>query len=151
MDAKPTGELSDETVRTLFRREVPEIAAGIVEIRVVARLAGIRTKIAVRSTDSSVDAIASCVGHRGARVERVATGLGGEPIDIVEWSDAPERRVRRALAPVTVSAVVLDQETGRARVTVARQQPRGFPPLDETSLALANRLSGWQIEVQVEP
>ena len=89
-------------IAQLFELEVPEIAAGTVEIKSIAREAGSRSKIAVASTEEGVDPIGSCVGQRGTRVQAVINELGGEKIDIIEWSEDPAKFIANALAPAKV-------------------------------------------------
>jgi N utilization substance protein A len=134
-------------VQKLFEIEVPEIFAGTVEIRAIAREAGSRTKIAVSSNEEGVDPIGSCVGQKGTRVQAVIDELGGEKIDIVEWSDDPAKFISNALSPAKVLNVELNEEKKEARVIV---------PADQLSLAigkqgqnvrLAAKLTGWKIDV----
>ena len=91
-----------EEVRRLFHEHVPELAGGIVEIRAIARQCGLRSVLAVASTDTRVDPVGSCVGQQGVRVKSVVRLLSGEHIDIVRWSESVEEFIRNALAPVAV-------------------------------------------------
>ncbi|HZK42065.1 MAG TPA: transcription termination factor NusA, partial [Clostridia bacterium] len=109
-------------VRRLFEQEVPEIGAGIVEIVNIAREAGSRTKMAVTSHDSNIDAVGACVGQRGTRVQSVITELNGEKIDIIEWSSDITEFISSSLSPARVIRVVLDEEEQSARVIVADHQ-----------------------------
>lgn len=136
-----------EMVRHLFSLEVPEIFAGTVEIKAIAREAGSRTKIAVATSEEGVDPIGSCVGQKGTRVQAVIDELGGEKIDIIEWNDNAEKFISAALSPAKVLAVTLDEEEKQALVKV---------PSDQLSLAigkrgqnvrLAAKLTGWRIDV----
>lgn len=136
-------------VKKLFAMEVPEVADGTVEIAAIAREAGHRTKIAVRSTRPDVNAKGACIGPMGSRVRAVMAELGGEKIDIVDFSDDPAELVAHALSPARVRAVqVVDAAAKAARV---------FVPADQLSLAigkegqnarLAARLTGWRIDIR---
>src|SRR5690349_8297347 len=91
-----------------FAAAVPEVAAGVVEVRAVGRRTGRWTKVAVTSRDPAVDAVAACVGVRGSRVNDIVAGLGGERVDIVRWSDEPDRLIANLLQPARTDTVVLD-------------------------------------------
>jgi N utilization substance protein A len=134
-------------VQKLFEIEVPEIFAGTVEIRAMAREAGSRTKIAVASNEEGVDPIGSCVGQKGTRVQAVIDELGGEKIDIIEWNDDVAKFISNALSPAKVLGVKVIEGKKEARVAV---------PADQLSLAigkqgqnvrLAAKLTGWKIDV----
>jgi N utilization substance protein A len=136
-----------EMVRHLFTLEVPEVASGSVEIKGIAREAGSRTKLAVSSDEDGVDPIGSCVGQKGTRVQAIIDELGGEKIDIIEWSEDTEKFIIAALAPAKVLKVALFSEEERAEVTV---------PSDQLSLAigkrgqnvrLAAKLTGWKLDI----
>src|SRR5690554_47145 len=114
----------------LFQQEVPEIYDGIITIRSIARDPGSRAKIAVTSSDSSIDPVGACVGMRGSRVQAVVGELQGEKIDIIPWSADPATFVVNALAPAEVSKVVLDEDARRIEVVV---------PDDQLSLAIGRR------------
>ena len=103
-------------VKRLFELEVPEIVSGVVQIKAIAREAGFRTKMAVLSTDPLIDAVGSCVGPRGMRVENVVSELKTEKIDIIKWSSDPAEYIANALNPARVISVfVADTEKSRAR------------------------------------
>lgn len=134
-------------VAKLFELEVPEIHEGSVEIKVIAREPGSRTKIAVASKIENVDPIGACVGQRGTRVMAVTNELGSEKIDIIEWSDDPEKFVGASLSPAKAKAVEI----------LPRREARAFVPEDQLSLAigkrgqnvrLAAKLTGWKIDVR---
>ena len=140
---------SSGLVKRLFENEVPEIKQGVVTIKSIAREAGQRTKIAIYSEDSSVDAIGACVGNKGARVNAIVNELGGEKIDIIEWSENPLEYISRALSPARVIKVI--QTGDESAVAIV--------PDDKLSLAigrsgqnarLAVRLTGWKIDVKSE-
>jgi transcription termination/antitermination protein NusA len=135
-------------VKKLFALEVPEIADGTVEIAGIAREAGHRTKIAVRSTTPSVNAKGACIGPMGARVRAVVAELHGEKIDIVDWSDDPAELVAHALSPARVSQVeVVDAEARAARVTVPDYQLSLAIGREGQNARLAARLTGWRIDI----
>ena len=132
----------------LFRSEVPEIADGTVEIAAIAREAGHRTKIAVKSTVSGVNAKGACIGPMGQRVRNVMSELGGEKIDIVDWSDDPARLVANALSPAQVQSVtVVDAAARSARVVVPDFQLSLAIGKEGQNARLAARLTGWRIDI----
>jgi N utilization substance protein A len=143
-------------VRRLFALEVPEIADGTVEIAGIAREAGHRTKIAVRSNRAGVNAKGACIGPMGARVRNVMNELHGEKIDIVDWSEDPVEMVAHALSPARVSSVeVVDAEARAARVVVPDYQLSLAIGKEGQNARLAARLTGWRIDIRsdtaVEP
>ncbi|MDO8240645.1 MAG: transcription termination factor NusA [Candidatus Moranbacteria bacterium] len=136
-----------EMVRRLFELEVPEIFAGTVEIKSIAREAGERTKLAVFSSEDGIDPIGSCVGQKGTRVQAVIDELGGEKIDIILWNEDIAKFIAAALSPAKVLKVEVNEETKEASVSV---------PDDQLSLAigkrgqnvrLAAKLTGWKIDI----
>ncbi|MBW1599713.1 transcription termination factor NusA [Streptomyces sp. JJ38] len=136
-------------VRKLFALEVPEIADGSVEIAAVAREAGHRTKIAVRSTRSGLNAKGACIGPMGGRVRNVMAELHGEKIDIVDWSDDPAELVANALSPARVSRVdIIDEVARSARVTVPDYQLSLAIGKEGQNARLAARLTGWRIDIR---
>ncbi|MGQ0845493.1 MAG: transcription termination factor NusA [Sporichthyaceae bacterium] len=136
-------------VRRLFALEVPEIADGTVEIAGLAREAGHRTKIAVRSTRSGVNAKGACIGPMGARVRNVMIELHGEKIDIVDWSEDPAQMVAHALSPARVSSVeVVDLAARSARVIVPDYQLSLAIGKEGQNARLAARLTGWRIDIR---
>jgi N utilization substance protein A len=136
-------------VRKLFALEVPEIADGTVEIAALAREAGHRTKIAVRSNVPGVNAKGSCIGPMGQRVRNVMNELHGEKIDIVDWSDDPAQLVANALSPARVSeVVVVDEEAKSARVVVPDYQLSLAIGKEGQNARLAARLTGWRIDIR---
>jgi len=135
-------------VKKLFALEVPEIADGTVVIAGIAREAGHRSKIAVRSTTPGVNAKGSCIGPMGARVRAVMAELHGEKIDIVDWSDDPAELVANALSPARVQHVeVVDAEARAARVTVPDYQLSLAIGKEGQNARLAARLTGWRIDI----
>ncbi|HEX3828040.1 MAG TPA: transcription termination factor NusA [Sporichthyaceae bacterium] len=136
-------------VRRLFALEVPEIADGTVEIAGIAREAGHRTKIAVRSTKPGVNAKGACIGPMGARVRNVMSELHGEKIDIVDWSDDPAELVAHALSPARVTHVeVVDAQARAARVVVPDYQLSLAIGKEGQNARLAARLTGWRIDIR---
>ncbi|MEQ8652875.1 MAG: transcription termination factor NusA [Kiloniellales bacterium] len=134
----------------LFRQEVPEIYDGIVEIKAVARDPGSRAKIAVVSSDSSIDPVGACVGMRGSRVQAVVQELQGEKIDIIPWSEDIATFVVNALAPAEVTKVVMDEETGRIEVVVPNEQLSLAIGRRGQNVRLASQLTGWHIDILTE-
>ncbi len=135
-------------VKKLFALEVPEIADGTVEIAAIAREAGHRTKIAVRSTVSGVNAKGACIGPMGQRVRNVMSELHGEKIDIVDWSDDPSELVAHALSPAQVTSVtVVDAAAKSARVVVPDFQLSLAIGKEGQNARLAARLTGWRIDI----
>ncbi len=137
-------------VRRLFEQEVPEIGAGIVEIVNIAREAGSRTKMAVTSHDSNIDAVGACVGQRGTRVQSVITELNGEKIDIIEWSSDITDFISSSLSPARVIRVVLDEEEQSARVIVADHQLSLAIGKEGQNARLAAKLTDWRIDIKSE-
>lgn len=135
-------------VKKLFALEVPEIADGTVEIAAIARESGHRTKIAVRSTVSGVNAKGACIGPMGQRVRNVMAELHGEKIDIVDWSDDPATLVAHALSPAQVQSVtVVDAAAKSARVVVPGFQLSLAIGKEGQNARLAARLTGWRIDI----
>jgi N utilization substance protein A len=136
-------------VKRLFALEVPEIADGTVEIAAIAREAGHRTKIAVRSTVSGVNAKGACIGPMGTRVRSVMSELHGEKIDIIDWSDDPATFVGNALSPAKALRVeVVDAANRAARVTVPDFQLSLAIGREGQNARLAARLTGWRIDIR---
>jgi N utilization substance protein A len=136
-------------VKALFALEVPEIADGSVEIVALAREAGHRTKMAVRATRSGLNPKGACIGPMGARVRSVMAELGGEKIDIVDWSDDPAKLVANALSPARVNSVtIVDEQARSARVIVPDYQLSLAIGKEGQNARLAARLTGWRIDIQ---
>ncbi|MEQ7124650.1 transcription termination factor NusA [Actinopolymorpha sp. B11F2] len=136
-------------VKKLFALEVPEIADGTVEIAGIAREAGHRTKVAVRSHNPSVNAKGACIGPVGARVRNVMNELHGEKIDIVDWSEDPADYVKQALSPARVTEVkVVDAAAKAARVIVPDYQLSLAIGREGQNARLAARLTGWRIDIR---
>lgn len=136
-------------VQRLFSLEVPEIEAGVVEIKALAREAGHRTKIAVYSHDPNVSAKGACIGPMGQRVRAVMNELAGEKIDIIDWSEDGATFVREALSPAKVTSVtVTDQFAKAARVIVPDYQLSLAIGREGQNARLAARLTGWRIDIR---
>lgn len=136
-----------EIVRQLFAQEVPEIGAGTVEIKSIAREAGSRVKIAVVATEENIDPIGSCVGQRGMRVQTVISQLGGEKIDIIEWSEDAQKFIAAALSPAKVQLVEIDEAVHAAKVHVAEDQLSLAIGRGGQNVRLAVKLTGWKIDI----
>lgn len=141
---------SELLVSQLFSHEVPEIASGIVVIKVIAREAGERTKLAVASTEDNIDPVGSCVGQRGTRVQTVIQELNGEKIDIVQWEENIEEFIVNAIAPAKVMKVELDVPAGRAVVRVREDQLSLAIGRGGQNVRLASRLVGLKLDIATE-
>jgi N utilization substance protein A len=131
----------------LFELEAPELAAGSIEVKALAREPGSRTKIALASLDPHVDPVGSLVGQRGVRVSTVMSELGGERIDIIEWNDDAKEFVKEALSPATPQEVVLDEADHRATVTVSEDEQSLAIGRGGQNVRLAAKLTGWNIDI----
>ena len=134
-------------IRRLFELEVPEISEGIIEIRVLAREAGYRTKVAVASNDDKVDPVGACVGVRGSRIKNIVEELGGEKIDIVRWNESSQAFITNSLMPAKVSEIAICFELGRATVVVGSDQLSLAIGKHGQNVRLAARLTGWDIDI----
>ncbi len=131
----------------LFEMEVPELASGSVVIKAVAREAGGRSKIAVQATDERIDPVGALVGQRGVRVSTVMSELGGERIDIIEWSENVVQFIEDALSPANVLAVQLNETDKRAKVDVSEDQQSLAIGRGGQNVRLAAKLTGWSIDI----
>lgn len=131
----------------LFELEAPELAAGSIEIKALSREPGSRTKIALASLDPHVDPVGSLVGQRGVRVSTVMGELGGERIDIIEWSENASDFIKEALSPASPLEVVLDEENHRATVTVSEDEQSLAIGRGGQNVRLAAKLTGWNIDI----
>ncbi|MGE0626618.1 MAG: transcription termination factor NusA [Hyphomicrobiaceae bacterium] len=139
-----------EFMSKLFAMEVPEIYEGTVEIKSVARDPGSRAKIAVISSDSSIDPVGACVGMRGQRVQAVVNELQGEKVDIIQWKQDAAEFIVNALAPAEVSKVVLDEDSDRIEVVVPENQLSLAIGRRGQNVRLASQLTGWDIDILTE-
>jgi transcription termination/antitermination protein NusA len=135
-------------VKRLFEIEVPEIYSGAVEIKAIAREAGLRTKVAVTATQDNVDPVGSCVGVRGVRIQNIVTELYGEKIDVVEWSGDTATFITKALSPAKVLSVNLDDADKIARVIVPTDQMSLAIGKEGQNARLAYKLTHWKIDVK---
>ena len=136
-----------DLIRRLFELEVPEVGERIIDIRALAREAGYRTKVAVTSIDTRVDAVGACVGVRGSRIKAIVDELGGEKIDIVRWNESSQILITNALRPAEVSEIALCLELGRVTVVVNEDQLSLAIGKRGQNVRLAARLTGWDIDI----
>ncbi len=134
-------------IRKLFEAEVPEVAERVIEIKAIAREPGFRTKLAVSSIDSKVDAVGACVGVRGSRIRNIVDELAGEKIDIVRWNESSQILIGNALKPAEVEEVSLCFELGRATIIVREDQLSLAIGRRGQNVRLAARLTGWDIDI----
>lgn len=134
-------------IEKLFAQEAPEVAAGTVIIKAIAREAGSRAKVAVASLDSHIDPIGSCVGQRGVRVSTVMGELGGEKIDLILWSEDPKKFIEDSLSPANIMNVELNETTHQATVTVAPEQQSLAIGRGGQNVRLAAKLTGWKLDI----
>ncbi|MBM4016926.1 MAG: transcription termination/antitermination protein NusA [Planctomycetes bacterium] len=136
-----------DLVARLFELEVPEVADQIIAIEAIAREPGHRTKVAVTSSDSRVDAVGACVGIRGSRIKNIVEELAGEKIDIVRYNESPQVFIGNALKPAEVKEILLNRDINRATVLVAEDQLSLAIGKKGQNVRLAARLSGWNIDI----
>src|SRR5207253_9797530 len=136
-----------ELIRRLFEREVPEVGERTIEIKALARETGHRTKIAVSSIDSKVDAVGACVGMRGSRIKNIVDELGGEKIDIVRWNESSQILITNSLKPAEIVETSLNFELNRATVVVNEDQLSLAIGKRGQKVRLAARLTGWDIDI----
>ncbi len=142
-----TSRRHSEIVKELFRLEIPEINSGVVEIKGIAREAGLRSKVAVISNDENIDPIGSCIGQKGVRIQTIINELNGEKIDIIEYSEDAAKFIGNALSPAKVTSVVLNEQEKKTIVSVKENQFSLAIGRDGQNVRLAARLTGWAIEV----
>ena len=135
-------------VLRLLDAEVPEIAAGTVQVRAIAREPGLRTKIAVSSSEAGIDPVGACVGPKGVRHRSLLAELGNEHVDIVHWDGDPEKFVAAALGPATVVSVAIDSDTRTAHVRVPKDQLSLAIGRDGQNARLAAKLTGWRVDIR---
>jgi N utilization substance protein A len=134
-------------VKKLMELEIPEIKSGLVEIKGIAREPGVRSKVAVRSSDPKIDPIGSCVGQKGVRVTNVMDELNGERIDIILWNENPEEYIKTALAPAKVAHIVLDKNIKRAKVYVNPDQRPLAIGKEGQNVRLASKLTEYELDI----
>jgi N utilization substance protein A len=133
----------------LFKREVPEVAQGAVEIKAIEREPGNRSKIAVASNQSGIDPVGSCVGQKGVRVQAIIQEFSGiEKIDIIQWQEDPKNYVTQALSPAKELQVEIDEKEKTARVFVAPEELSLAIGRDGQNVRLASKLTGYRIEIE---
>lgn len=132
----------------LFKQEAPEVANGTVVMKAIAREAGSRSKVAVESTDAHIDPVGSLVGQRGVRVATVMSELGGEKIDIIEWSADQKRFIEDALSPAKVLSIEIDEMEKKAVVEVSPDQQSLAIGKGGQNVRLAAKLTGWKIDIK---
>lgn len=134
----------------LFEQEIPEIGEGVIEIKSIARKAGVRSKIAVWSADQRIDCVGACVGMRGTRIKNIVDELDGERIDIVPWSADPIEFISNALKPAEIEEVILCGMLGRAIVLVSEANLSLAIGRHGQNVHLASKLCGWDIEIMTQ-
>ncbi len=139
--------VKNEFLVELFKQEVPEMEQGIIEVKSVAREPGRRAKIAVSSLDERIDPVGSLVGQRGVRVSTVTSELGGEKIDIIEWSDDEAEFVARSISPAEALSVEIDEENKEATIEVSEDQESLAIGRDAQNVRLAAKLAGYKITI----
>ncbi len=137
-----------EVVNKIFTLEVPEISNGIVEIKAIARDPGFRTKIAVHSKEDNIDPIGSCVGQKGSRVQTIISELGGEKIDIIQWSKDDATFIKNSLSPAKITNIELNKKEKSAIVQVEDDQLSLAIGRDGQNVKLAAKLTGWKIDIE---
>jgi len=136
-----------EIVRELFATEIPEVGSEAILIRAIAREPGVRSKVAVESTQDSIDPIGSCVGQRGSRIQTIISELGGEKIDIIEYNESPTTYIANALSPAKTIRVEVDAAYKIAKVTVKEDQLSLAIGREGQNVRLAAQLTGWKIDI----
>ena len=139
--------ITPEFLIRLFELEVPELEDGLLEIKAAARDPGLRAKIAVKSNDSRIDPIGTCVGMRGSRVQAVTSELGGERIDIVLWSEEPVQFVINALAPAEVTKITMDEDRHSMDIVVDEENLAQAIGRTGQNVRLASELTGWELNL----
>lgn len=139
---------SPEIVKKVFYLEIPEIGNGLIDLHGVSREPGSRSKVAVAALEENVDPIGSCVGQRGARIQTIINELGGEKVDIIEYSEDAEEFISHALAPAKVIKVELDEDERKAVVYVASDQLSLAIGKGGQNVRLAAKLTGWKIDIK---
>jgi N utilization substance protein A len=137
-----------DLVRRLFEVEVPEIHAGVVEVKSIAREAGSRSKVAVAAKQEGVDPVGCCVGLRGIRIQNIVSELNGEKIDVVAWSQDPATFIASALNPAQIVGVELNRNDGVATVVVPDRQLSLAIGKEGQNVRLAAKLTGWRIDIK---
>ncbi len=138
-----------EHVWRVLRKHVPEVTSGIIKIRGISRKPGARLILAVASNDPRSDPVHAIVGHRGERVKRMVSELGGEMIDVVRWDESTERFLANLLAPLHVIAASFEEATREAKVRAVRRTESHKPDIELRSKLLME-LTGWKLHLEIE-
>lgn len=138
---------SEEILKKVFYLEIPEIANGLVELKAVAREAGSRSKVAIWTDAENVDPVGSCVGQRGARIQTIISELGGEKVDIIEYSENPAKFISNALAPAKINDIELIEKEHKAVVKVSADKLSLAIGKSGQNVRLAAHLTGWKIDI----
>lgn len=138
---------SEEILKKIFYLEIPEIANGLVELKSVAREAGSRSKVAIWTDAENVDPVGSCVGQRGARIQTIISELGGEKVDIIEYSENPAKFISNALAPAKINDIELIEKDHKAIVKVSADKLSLAIGKSGQNVRLAAHLTGWKIDI----
>ena len=136
-----------EMVAELFKLEVPEISEQVIEIKAIARDAGSRTKLAVKTNDNRIDPVGACVGMRGSRVQAVSTELGNERLDIVIWDDDPAQLLINSMGPAEITSIVLDEVKGTMDVAVTQDTLAQAIGKSGQNVRLSSQITGWKLNV----
>jgi N utilization substance protein A len=139
-----------EFLAKLFAQEIPEVYDKVIEIKKVARDPGSKSKVAVYTTDNTIDPVGACVGVRGSRIQSIINELHGEKIDIIKWSPDPAKFVINALAPAKVAKVIIDEEDGRIQVVLPQDQLSLGIGRKGQNVRLASQITGWNIDILTE-
>ena len=136
-----------EMVAELFKLEVPEISEQVIEIKAIARDAGSRTKLAVKTNDNRIDPVGACVGMRGSRVQAVSNELGNERLDIVIWDDDPAQLLINSMGPAEITSIVLDEIKGTMDVAVTQDTLAQAIGKSGQNVRLSSQITGWKLNV----
>ncbi|MDA2922435.1 transcription termination factor NusA [Patescibacteria group bacterium AH-259-L07] len=139
-----------DILKDLFALEIPEVANGVVEIKAIAREAGARSKVAVWTKEESIDPIGAAIGQRGVRIQTIINEIGGEKIDIIEYSDDPEKFIANSLAPAKASSLKIYKKEKSAVVKLKKNQLSLAIGKAGQNVRLASQLTGWKIEIKEE-
>jgi N utilization substance protein A len=139
-----------ELIRQLFILEVPEISADIVEIKAIAREAGTRSKVAVFANEKNIDPVGSCIGQRGVRIQTIISELGGEKIDVIEYSEDISKFISNALSPAKIIEIKIDKKNKKATAITKEDQLSLAIGKSGQNVRLAAKLTGWKIDIIVE-
>jgi len=144
-----TGSEENDVIRRLFAMHVPEVAAGTIKIRGIARHPSERAIVVVSSEQASMDSVGACVGERGARIKPMVAELSGEQIDIVSWEDSLERFTANLLAPMHFVRVTCDEATLQVKLMLARDSTPLAPEFVALRAELLRLLTGWTLKLEM--